>query len=90
MVSLLCCSRRHQRSGIKPRQVHPLERVDKETKRRTNVVGIFPNRAAVIRRVCAFMPEQNDEWAASRRSLPAEKLTTICNDTTEPATIAAQ
>lgn len=46
---------------------HPLERVNKEIKRRSNVVGISPNDAAIIRLVGALMIETNDEWAVARR-----------------------
>ena len=51
-------------------QIHstnPLERLNAEIKRSTNVVGIFPNVAAITRLVGAMMLEQNDEWSLNRR-----------------------
>jgi putative transposase len=53
----------------KLRKTNPLERVNKEIGRRSNVVGIFPNDQAVIRRTGALALEQNDEWLVQRLPL---------------------
>jgi len=59
---------------------NPLERVNKEIKRRADVIGIFPNTDAVIRLVGALMLEQNDEWSVSRRYMTLETIGTLSDN----------
>lgn len=60
---------------------NPLERLNREIKRRADVVGIFPNEYAVTRLSGALLLEQNDEWAVQRaRYITLETITPLCDD----------
>ncbi len=57
------------------------ERLNKQVKRRADMVGIFPNEGAIIRRIGAVLPEQNDEWLRQQRTIQVEATA----DLTAPA-----
>src|SRR5208282_5816068 len=60
---------------------NPIERLNGEIKRRTEVVGIFPNEAAITRLIGAILLEQNDEWAVQRaRYMTLETIAPLSDD----------
>lgn len=61
---------------------NPLERLNAEIRRRTDVVGIFPNEAAITRLVGALLLEQSDEWSLQRHYLQLEGLQTLIDNQT--------
>ena len=71
-----------RRTTSRSTRPNPLERLNAEIKRRTDVVGIFPNEAAITRLVGGLLLEQNDEWSLQRRYMQLEGLQTLADNQT--------
>ena len=81
VLAFLCFPQEHWR---KIWSTNPLERLNKEIKRRTNVVGIFPNDAAIVRLVGSQLQEQQEEWQLERRRFFSEATMAKIADPEEP------
>lgn len=81
----------HKDLRIELHSTNPLERLNGEIKRRTNVIGIFPDENAITRLVGALLLEQHDEWAVCRRYMTMESLADVRQPSaTDPLPIAAE
>ena len=81
VLAYMAFPRQHR---TKLHSTNPLERLNKEVKRRADVVGIFPNEASIMRLIGAVLFEQNDEWQTSSRYMMAEAFAQIDKEEIDP------
>ena len=74
VLAYMAFPRQHR---TKLHSTNPIERLNKEVKRRADVVGIFPNEASIIRLIGAVLFEQNDEWQTQHRYMQVEAFAQI-------------
>lgn len=81
VLAYMAFPRQHR---TKLHSTNPIERLNKEVKRRADVVGIFPNEASIMRLIGAVLFEQNDEWQTSSRYMMVEAFAQIDKEEIDP------
>lgn len=81
VLAYMAFPRQHR---TKLHSTNPIERLNKEVKRRADVVGIFPNEASITRLIGAVLFEQNDEWQTASRYMMVEAFAQIDHEETDP------
>ena len=81
VLAYMAFPRQHR---TKLHSTNPIERLNKEVKRRADVVGIFPNEASIMRLIGAVLFEQNDEWQISSRYMMVEAFAQIDKEELDP------
>ena len=75
---------------VKLHSTNPLERLNKEVKRRADVVGIFPNEDSIVRLIGAVLLEQNDEWQLQHRYMQIEGMAELDAPAEAPQSLIAE
>nr|WP_282449396.1 transposase [Roseibium sp. CAU 1639] len=81
VLAYMAFPRQHR---TKLHSTNPIERLNKEVKRRADVVGIFPNEESIMRLIGAVLFEQNDEWQTASRYMMVEAFAEIDAQETDP------